>query len=113
MGLGIALLVGVPTVEISSQLGGNLSVWAVTAATTGLVGASIIDRILEGEEEAGGSSDGGMDDGLGGGMDDDLGGGMDDDLGGMGDDLGGMDDDLGGMDDDLGGMDDDLRRDGR
>jgi hypothetical protein len=54
MGLGIALLVAAPTFEIGSQLGGAFSVWAVTTATIGLVGASIIDRILEGEEEAGG-----------------------------------------------------------
>ena len=83
MGLGIALLVAVPTLEIGAQLGGDLSAWVVTTATIGLVGASIIDRILEGEEDAGGGGgDGGMDGDLGGGMDDDLGGGMNADLGG-------------------------------
>jgi archaellum component FlaD/FlaE/archaellum component FlaC len=99
MGLGISLLVTLPALDGISLFGTELSVFGPTAAgTAGLVGASIIDRILDsGEESAEGGNDGGGDalmddDGAFGGMD------------GGGDDFGGMD---GGMDDGMdGGMDD-------
>ncbi|ERH02881.1 MAG: hypothetical protein J07HN6_00199 [Halonotius sp. J07HN6] len=51
MGLGVSLLVVLPALDGLSLFGTELSVWAVTTTLTGVVGASIIDRILEGEED--------------------------------------------------------------
>jgi len=89
MGLGISLLVTLPALDGISLFGTELSVLGPTAAgTAGLVGASIIDRILDSDDDddsdggGGGGGDGLMDDDFGGGMDDDFGGGMDDDFGG-------------------------------
>ncbi|ATW88559.1 flagellar protein FlaC [Halohasta litchfieldiae] len=105
MGLGISLLVTLPALDGISLFGTELSVLGPTAAgTAGLVGASIIDRILDSDDDDDSGGGGGGGDGL---MDDDGGefGGMDDEFGGGGggDDFGGMDDDFGGMDDDFGG----------
>ena len=107
MGFGISLLVTLPAFDGISLFGTELSVLGPAAAgTAGLVGASIIDRILDSDEDddsdgGGGGGDGLMDDDGDdfGGMDDEFGGGG----GGGGDDFGGMDDDFGGMDDEFGG----------
>ena len=91
MGLGISLLITLPALDGISLYGTELSVLGPTVAgTAGLVGASIIDRILDSDDDDDGDNSGGgggdelMNDDFGGGMDDDFGGGMDDDFGGGG-----------------------------
>lgn len=113
MGLGTSLLTTLP---IAGGSGGLVELFMLGSAALGafgVVGASILDRLLDtdsenGDEDALAGDAGGGGFGDMGGMGDDMGGmgGMGDDMGGMGDDMGGMDDDMGGFGGDMGGFDD-------